>query len=1407
MADNNNGISLVDAANVIDSWRLEYPACDSLDFYIAEKQEELYGPENTFEKVGRILGCYHPARGIVTFATTGFRDEDHLRRAFRHEVLGHFGLNTFNGTDKRAILKAVIKGRDSDPLMVDAWNEVSTLYPEYSDNKKAEEVFCFLTENVNGDRLQAYSCLRKTWRGEGLNAAEVGHISAGIEDGLKRNTIKQQIFPVTDYDQFKKGITMKNNRKPFHEEVAEKLIAQMEKGNAPFQKPWEAGEYESPMNPVTGKRYRGVNNLWLNMSGYGDPRWMTYKQASEQGWQVRKGESATTIEYWKMRETVIKKDENGKPEKDENGNPVKVTFNYDRPRVFYAKVFNAEQIDGIPALERKAPQEQNWEHLERVQRVLDASGVPIHHKSGDNAFYNPIRDDITLPAKEQFSTEAGYYEVAFHELGHSTGHKSRLARDLSGPFGSESYAKEELRAEIYSLMAVQEYGLPFNPGNHAAYTKSWIKTLKNDPREIFKASSDAEKILTFVKDLELKQEQTQSLDRGYVISNELQQEIETLGANSNEGYNIVETVNNLASVAKAANLTMTVEKRNGEADESPFIVKYHNSEGADTGISGELWQDGKVATSLNGDRVSGTGLSSDLSWQKDALESAISQMAERENAINIGISQATGYLGRMHNHQATAETEGFLLDRMAQGDAPLVAAMSFAEQESLSLSDQGLIFKSVELLGFHAKPSFESGITAANQGKADNAPDMTERVAIWNDRGETFYANINFHENTASLVGQKNEAGSDEVAPSLKDFKAFLTDIPDTYGAKVRLTDLVENHEKSLSENVAKALEITVPNDWNGKVEIRGNVENIEDGESIVELAEVAGRPAEFWSIYAQSEDGTHEFLADFDSENQAQEIAKSLESAYQLEANANEATPENAVLSMEVSRLFERQGSEELASEYEGKAVDLANVVLPGSMTENPFNVDQEPMLHRQFEKGAEAKLTQNQAERIRESTEALKMMRETNQIANEILKDSRAKTSDLKTFIAVPYADKEEAKSKGAKWDRQAKSWYVEPGKDLTPFNKWDANSVTPGRADPVSEFRDFLLTKGFEFPGGEMPNMDGKRHRVRLADDKPDQKSGSYRAYLDGRPAGTWDNFRSGEKGNWKAEGVSLSSEQRNALIAQSEIKLQAREEARQKSYNHHAKRCQQVYPLLLPVDPNHQYLKDKGIDATGDIKQDKKGNLVLPLRNIEGEIRSLQRISPNGFKSLKKGAEKQGNFHTLVAESKNGSSVILVSEGYSTGKTLAASQNNNIQTVAAIDAGNLPAVCAALKAKHPDKKIVPCGDDDRFNERGNKGRTKAEEAAELVGTVALFPRFDEKNQEFTDWNDLYQDSGMDSVKSQLAGPLGRLEAMDMLEEQQQANDLTQTASIAHEQKERQKKKEQAKEPEKQRAGRGR
>ena len=276
-------------------------------------------------------------------------------------------------------------------------------------------------------------------------------------------------------------------------ELVEKIIGMMQQGDF-FR---NASEWNcaalSPQNPLSNVRYKGGNRLKL-MSAvianhYRDPRWATAKQYMEKGYHIRKGEHGIICEKWIFTKEKIVTDENGKKHKEETL--------LDHPQVAFFRVFNAEQVDDFPEFEPSVNETERTEAGIMADRLITTSECPVELLAQAKAFYSPSADKIILPLRSQFKDEQSFVKTLLHEMSHSTGAADRLNRDMSGGFGSEKYAKEELRAEIGSLFTGYDLGLQLNAEHyedHSDYLKSWISVLKDDYNELFRACADAEKI-------------------------------------------------------------------------------------------------------------------------------------------------------------------------------------------------------------------------------------------------------------------------------------------------------------------------------------------------------------------------------------------------------------------------------------------------------------------------------------------------------------------------------------------------------------------------------------------------------------------------------------------------------------------------------------------------------------------------------------------------------------------------------------------------------------------------------------------------------------------------------------------------------------------------------------------------
>jgi antirestriction protein ArdC len=259
--------------------------------------------------------------------------------------------------------------------------------------------------------------------------------------------------------------------------ITDSIIKQLESGVAPWVKPWNSNGIDAPFNPVAKRYYNGINFIQLSMMPASTHNWVTYKQAQSVGAQVRKGSKGVQVIYFSPLEV-----------QDRVTNEVKKI-----PMLKTYTVFNADQVDG---LELPAPTERTEiEAVESCEAFIKAQRARIQF-GGNRAFYVPSLDYIQLPELDQFKSTPDYYATALHELSHWTGHESRLNRDFSGRFGNEAYAFEELVAELGSAMLCAHLKLD-GQLQHSSYIASWLKVLKDDPKNILKASALAQKILNY----------------------------------------------------------------------------------------------------------------------------------------------------------------------------------------------------------------------------------------------------------------------------------------------------------------------------------------------------------------------------------------------------------------------------------------------------------------------------------------------------------------------------------------------------------------------------------------------------------------------------------------------------------------------------------------------------------------------------------------------------------------------------------------------------------------------------------------------------------------------------------------------------------------------------------------------
>jgi antirestriction protein ArdC len=299
---------------------------------------------------------------------------------------------------------------------------------------------------------------------------------------------------------------MKTEKFDIYKMITDKILSDIQNnGKLTWVKEWKTKRGQLPTNAVSKKPYEGINLFLLSLSHYSSPYYLSFKQVEELGGNVKKGEKATQVVFWKLNQ-YTKQNEQGETE----------TKNV--PLLRYYNVFNLEQCENVTIKEKPAPEItyneneiiENAENLIAEYTTREKINTKIIEQ--DRAFYRPSTDEITMPLLSQFSSGNAFYSTYFHEIGHSTGHEKRLNRkEVVGTinFGSCDYGTEELVAELTAAFLCAETGInnETTERNNSAYIKNWYNAIKADPKMFVMASARANKATKFVLNKKQTEEQ------------------------------------------------------------------------------------------------------------------------------------------------------------------------------------------------------------------------------------------------------------------------------------------------------------------------------------------------------------------------------------------------------------------------------------------------------------------------------------------------------------------------------------------------------------------------------------------------------------------------------------------------------------------------------------------------------------------------------------------------------------------------------------------------------------------------------------------------------------------------------------------------------------------------------------
>jgi len=273
-----------------------------------------------------------------------------------------------------------------------------------------------------------------------------------------------------------------------YEIITDRIIKQLESGVAPWRKPWTC---HTPANLITQKEYRGLNVFTLASQGFASRFWLTFNQATKLGGRIRKGEKSSPVIFWTVGDEQEATTPDGRRESS-------------RPFLLrYYNVFNFSQTEGIDIPASLLQEARANNPIETCDQIVTNMPNPPTFQQSDKAWYSPSNDVVGMPAHGLFHSSEEFYAIEFHELAHSTGHPQRLHRenfDNPAHFGSESYSKEELIAEMTAAMLCGIAGIEQKTlENSAAYLKTWIERLKSDSRLLVSAASQAQKAADFIQ--------------------------------------------------------------------------------------------------------------------------------------------------------------------------------------------------------------------------------------------------------------------------------------------------------------------------------------------------------------------------------------------------------------------------------------------------------------------------------------------------------------------------------------------------------------------------------------------------------------------------------------------------------------------------------------------------------------------------------------------------------------------------------------------------------------------------------------------------------------------------------------------------------------------------------------------
>ncbi len=379
-------------------------------------------------------------------------------------------------------------------------------------------------------------------------------------------------------------------------------------------------------------------------------------------------------------------------------------------------------------------------------------------------------------------------------------------------------------------------------------------------------------------------------------------------------------------------------------------------------------------------------------------------------------------------------------------------------------------------------------------------------------------------------------------------------------------------------------------------------------------------------------------------------------------------------------------------------------------------------------------------------------------------------------RTRLSIPFDDRQRAIRAAGKladgsnaldYVKEEKVWYAQPGANLSRLKEWifDPNKVIEEPPLDIQAIED-EFTAWLEERGAIIKDpieFDGQKHYVDTVDGKAGSRKGVYAAFLDGRPAGWYRDYKNGgEIQKWVSTGAAPNPEQMAMLRADASARREQRAAAQADKFDQTANRLMEEYNRLPDATGDLAYLKNKQVIAANGLKADERGNVVIPLFNADGEFRTLERIWSDGSKHLEKDGQAWGSFFVVGGQLKDGDN-LLYAEGYATAASISEAINQPV--IMTVNAGNMVEVAGRLKDTFPNSTHYFLADNDIYKDE-NVGLEKATEAAELTAGHVLVPAFSNPKEGLTDYNDLHVSEGLEQVRLQVEGAINQMNRVDTM-----------------------------------------